>query len=308
MMWTSIIILGVALAYALPELLRKPMNTNARRAVKGKFANLPSGKTHYSWEGPKKGPVAVCVHGLTTGSYVWLAVQKILNMMGYRVLRYDLYGRGMSDRPEGHQDRAFFLRQLEELLADQGVEGDFSLFGYSMGGSIATAYAAQNPDRVDRLVLLATAGLGHTPSPFFRFCTRTPFVGDLFMRLFGAMFLRRALRAAPVGEIDGIAKRQAAETRYRGYLPAVLSSLRNMLADDLSAEHRIIAENNIPVLAIWGDADAAIPMTAVGRLAQINREARQVTLLGATHALPYSHSADIHAAMQDFLREFVRDY
>lgn len=276
-------ILALWAASALAERRRRPMDDAARADAPGQFARLASGVTHYRWDGPTRGPVAVCIHGLSTGCQGWDPVAGNLAMMGYRVLRYDLYGRGLSDRPGGDQDRAFFLTQLRELLADQGLRDGLMLVGYSMGGSIAAAFAAEAPEKVDRIILLAPAGLGHTPDRGAEFCRRVPVLGDWLFRLFGA--------------------RQVAEARFRGYLPAVLSSRRHMLTEDMAPEHRIIAQQGIPVLAIWGEQDAAIPLTAVGRLAQINPAAWQVELPGATHALPVTHPGEIHAAVQEFLRE-----
>lgn len=82
-----------------------------------------------------RGPVAVCVHGLTTPSFVWHGLARGLATFGYRVLIYDLYGRGYSDRAPGHQDQAYFLQQLNDLLEDQQIKGDITLLGYSMGGA-----------------------------------------------------------------------------------------------------------------------------------------------------------------------------
>jgi pimeloyl-ACP methyl ester carboxylesterase len=64
---------------------------------------------------------------------------------GHRVLTYDLYGRGYSDRPGGEQDARFFIRQLEDLLEHQGVTQPVTLLGYSMGGAIGAAFAAKHP-------------------------------------------------------------------------------------------------------------------------------------------------------------------
>ena len=113
------------------------MDDAARAAAPGRIARLSQGATHYTWTGPENGPVAVCVHGLTTPLQAWDGIAARLAEAGYRVLAYDLYGRGYSDRPGGTQDSAFFLRQLDDLLADQGIAGDITLLGYSMGGAIA---------------------------------------------------------------------------------------------------------------------------------------------------------------------------
>ncbi|MHC0052142.1 alpha/beta fold hydrolase [Actibacterium sp. D379-3] len=304
MIWLAALLLLFALGWVLPERWRWPMNRAARADAPGRFADLTDGQTHYRWDGPVNGRVAVCVHGLTSGSYVWDGVVKILTLMGFRVLRYDLYGRGYSDRPGGAQNRAFFLRQLDDLLAHQNLAGVEMMLGYSMGASIAVAWAAAAPERVQRLVLLAPAGLGQMQGRLMRFMTRVPVLGDWVMRVFGGVILRRGIRRAQApSAVEGIAQMQAEETYHRGYLAAVLSSQRHMLAEDLEPEHRRIARSGQPLLAIWGDADAVIPLSALGRLSQINRQARQVTVAGAGHGLPYTHVREIHAALQGFLRE-----
>jgi len=285
----------------LAERRRKPLESVRPAGNVIRLAQLSQGQTHYRWDGPKNGPVAVCVHGLTTGSYVWDPTVAILTRMGYRVLRYDLYGRGYSDRPAGTQDRAFFLTQLEEILDDQGVEDQILLIGYSMGGSIAAAFTAQHPQRIDRLVLLAPAGLGLSETWFARICRQVPLIGDALMGAFGGIMLRRGVRASsPPGEIRD---EQLDETRRKGYLAAVLSSQRHMLAEDLSDSHAQIAARGIPVLAIWGEQDGVIPITSLGQLAQINRRARHETIAQATHTLGITHPKEIQTAIQAFLRD-----
>ena len=300
----ALLLAALAAVYVLSERLRRPLDARARQGAPGQFAELSQGVTHYRWDGPTRGPVAVCVHGVASASYVWEAVVRALTMMGFRVLRYDLYGRGLSDRPAGRQDAEFFLRQLRDLLEDQGLEGDLTLLGYSMGGSIVTCFAAEEPHRVERLILLAPAGLGHHPAPLHRLARSVPLFGDWLMQVLGGWQTRRDARRAgrlPVA-VEGIAAMQLGEIRFRGFLPAVLSSLRHMLAADLGPQHKVIAEAGIPVLAVWGGADPAIPLAGMGRLAEINRAARQVQVKDATHALPYTHTREVHAAIQEFLR------
>jgi len=173
-MWIWIGLLLAAFLIALPfilERLRRPMDEKARRNAPGRFADLTQGKTHYRWHGHVDGPVLVLVHGLTTPSY----------------------GRGYSDRAGGRQDCDFFLMQLEDLLIDQGIGEDFSLLGYSMGGAIATCFAARHPDSIDRLILLAPTGLSYRPGRFARFVAQTPLIGDWLMRVFGGFVIRRGI-------------------------------------------------------------------------------------------------------------------
>lgn len=299
---------GIAAAPFLRERLRPEMDAEARRAAPGDFAPLPLGDTHYMLAGQARGPLAVCVHGLTTPSFVWEALLPELARLGFRVLVYDLYGRGFSDRPAGRQDAAFFIGQLDALLAGLLEEDEeITLIGYSMGGAIAAAYAAHHPERVRRLVLLAPAGMGHDLGPLARLVRGAPLFGDwLFLAGYPWQLRRGIAEEAASGResaVPDMAERQAAELRWRGFLPAVKASLRGILARPLEAEHRAISRAGVPVLAIWGREDTVIPISGLGRLAQWNRVARQEVIEGAGHGLAYTHAPEVAETMRDFVED-----
>ncbi len=303
MIWflVVLVILGaIAIWPFAREAMRQPMDDAARQDAPGDFVELSQGITHFRWIGPVRGPVAVCVHGLTTPSMVWDAVAKGLALMGFRVLVYDLYGRGYSDRAPGLQDQDFFIRQLEDLLASQGITEDVTLLGYSMGGAIVSAFAARHPERVLRVILLAPAGMGHDLGKLAKFTRDTPILGDwlMLLRYPGAhMKGTEAERVLP-SEVEGIVDYQQAELSKRGFVPAVLSSLRGILPRPLEKEHRAISREGIPVLAIWGRDDAVIPIRAMGQLTQWNRVARHEVIEGAGHGLTYTHAAAVLRAIE----------
>ncbi|WP_375688471.1 alpha/beta fold hydrolase [Pseudooceanicola sp. LIPI14-2-Ac024] len=304
MSWILLVLLPPLIVVLVPLVneWRKPRMAGRWRAgAPGDMAALSMGATHFRWHGPADAAkTAVCVHGLTTPSFVWDGVAERLVAQGYRVLVYDLYGRGYSDRPAGAQTRAFFLTQLEELIAHEGITGEFTLVGYSMGGSIATCFAAKHPDRVRRLVLVAPAGLGHVTPPFGRFCIAVPGIGDwLFRALFPTSFRRAARKMTRNEGIPAeVSAAQVAEVEMRGFVPAVLSSMRGMLAETLETEHRAIAATGMPVLAIWATRDATIPIKNMGRLATWNRTAQQAQVEGATHWAPITHPDEVARAMR----------
>lgn len=302
-----ILILAILAVPVIIELMRKPMNDRARADAPGSFATLSQGITHYQWIGPMRGPVAVCVHGLTTPSFVWQGLAAGLARMGYRVLIYDLYGRGYSDRVTGRQTKAFFLRQLDDLLANQQVDSDITLVGYSMGGAIATAFAADHPDRIRHLVLLAPAGMGTGTGAkgLAGFIIRTPVIGNWLML---ALFARQHRKSTEAerdlpGSVENIVDLQQNELRYRGFIPAVLLSLRGILSRPQMDEHKAIHRAGIPVLAIWGDCDKVIPLSSLGTLTQWSRHARQDTIQGAGHGLPYTHTDEVLRSLTNALRD-----
>ena len=146
----------------LKEAIKKKLGEKERTNAPGNFVTLSRGVVHYRWLGAEKGDLVVCIHGLTTPSFVFEGLASHYADIGKRVLVYDHYGRGYSDRPKGKQDKAFFINQLDELLNKLEIKRQkFDLVGYSMGGAIATAYAAHNPNRLNKLILIASAGIGH---------------------------------------------------------------------------------------------------------------------------------------------------
>ncbi len=297
-------VLGAVIAApSVAEALRQPMTRIAQERAPGNVAELPSGRTHYRWIGPKGGPIAVCIHGLSSPHYIFAATARSLAALGYRVLAYDLYGRGFSSKPRGRQDVDYFLTQLRDLLDFLGIEGPVTVVGYSMGGALATAFAAEEGVRIKGLILLASAGL----QPLYRTpkdrVWTLPVVGDWMSAVLGGWALRRELAAdgdAPT-VIPDLSKRLAHETRRRGYLPSLLSSKRHVLTQVMDDDHRAIADYQIPVLAIWGREDRVIALAAMGRLAELNPAAHHVELAKATHNFPQTHPSKVAAALKDFL-------
>jgi len=296
-MWGWLLVGLVLLGGAAPwltELRRQPVRA-ARSQAPGAFAALSQGRTHYRWSGDTAGPVVVLIHGLTTPSFVWDELEARLVGAGHRVLSYDLYGRGFSDRPRGAQGRGFFLRQLEDLLADQGVEANFALIGYSMGGAIATAFSAASAERVNRLILLAPAGMGHELGAAQRLIRLPAALAEALMLLIFPRSFRRAAEVerrkpgVPEAVVDG----QLAQLERRGYVRSVLASLRGILAEDFEADHRRIAAARLPVLAIWGARDTTIPIAAKAVLTRWNPGARHAVIDAGDHALTYTHAAEI---------------
>ena len=260
-------------------------------------------RTHYRWLGPEDGPVAICIHGLTTPSFVWDAFAPVLAQHGYRVLLYDLYGRGLSDVPPGVQTGTYFADQLDRLLDALHVKTPTLLLGYSMGGAIAAHYAATRPHRVAKLVLIAPAGFGHDLGLVARLSTRLPVLGGALMRVAYPATTRRALEAdrdMPCA-VENMIERQIEEIHWRGFAPAVWSSIRGVLSEDLAPCHRRISELGLPTLVIWGEEDDVIPLSGMARLQTWNPGAQNQVIAKAGHALPYTHIREFAKACAGLL-------
>ena len=71
MIWWGLAALTLVVAAPVLREAARPRIDRASGRVPGAFATLSRGRTQYRWHGPEGGPVTVCVHGLTTPSFVW---------------------------------------------------------------------------------------------------------------------------------------------------------------------------------------------------------------------------------------------
>ena len=101
-------------AYQNPE--ARALDADARVGAPGAFVALTGGTTHFEVAGPETGRVAVLVHGFSVPAYIWDPTFAALGGAGYRMIRYDLFGRGLSDRPDAAHDGPFYDAQLDDVL------------------------------------------------------------------------------------------------------------------------------------------------------------------------------------------------
>ena len=99
----------------------------------------------------------VFIHGFGGKAEQWqYQIQKFA--VENRVIALDLRGHGLSDKPGRGYGMSRVVEDLETALTLLKVKGKIVLVGHSFGGAVVTEYALKNPDRVERLILIATAG------------------------------------------------------------------------------------------------------------------------------------------------------
>ncbi|MBE9636085.1 alpha/beta fold hydrolase [Salipiger mangrovisoli] len=306
------IALALPLLAALPgigELRRRKLDRTCQTEAPGQFARLSQGDTHYSLTGPEGGDLVVCIHGLTASSVVFKALARHLAAQGKRVLTYDLYGRGYSDRPRAIQTPAFLTRQLHELLGALKLEAPFTLLGYSLGATVAVQFAAEMPERVTRLVLLAPAGIESDLSPIVEWTAEHRGLGDwLFHMVFPKAHRQNVIESSDArSEVPEIDRVHLAELERRGYVRSVLSSLRGCLLEPQEAIHRRIAGLGLPMLAIWGGQDRMVGAGSIEQLAAWNPAVEQRVIEDAWHGIPHTHALQVAQLVcaQEHAREFA---
>ena len=103
-------------------------------------------------EWPGKGPAIVCIHGLTANHTCWQSLADILTPE-YRLIAYDLRGRGESDKPPKGYSLEIHARDVNALL-DRFDLKRAVIVGHSLGAKIALHFAVYYPKRVSKLILV----------------------------------------------------------------------------------------------------------------------------------------------------------
>ncbi|PIL32015.1 hypothetical protein GSI_06719 [Ganoderma sinense ZZ0214-1] len=147
---------------ALPETSKIRQLYPADLFPNGNYAPLLYGRVRYWIVGPEDGTKVVLIHGISTPSVTWTHIGPYLAERGFRVLVYDLYGKGYSQAPVTTYNPYFFVAQLALLL--QYVRWDSAhIVGFSMGGGIAGVFTASLPHLVaGKTVFISSAGLVET--------------------------------------------------------------------------------------------------------------------------------------------------
>ncbi len=237
------------------------LTQSEKKKYSGSFIKLPCGETHYELKGNKE--AVVLVHGYATPYFIYDKIFAFLVEKGYKVLRYDLLGRGLSERVKADYTPDLFARQLKELT-DALLPGEkFFLFGTSMGGAVVTAFAAKYPEKIKKLFLLAPAGMEYK-APFYMKMAQKPFLGEIMFKTLGGKLLLNGSCSELLfskDETDYYLEKFAEGARYKGFLAATLSSLRNtLMRPDITVSNYIkTAKNGVSVCTIWGTADKTMP-------------------------------------------------
>lgn len=92
-------------------------------------------KVHYSLDGEPQNPLIVCFHGFgSAGTYTYKRTAKDLVELGFKVLRFDWYGHGLSAGPNNViYNEELYLEQADHLLDALQLTEPFHLIGWSMG-------------------------------------------------------------------------------------------------------------------------------------------------------------------------------
>lgn len=266
------------------------LNNELRSLLGGSFVRLSDGAVAYNIKEVGSSFVAVLIHGYSVPSFVWRGVQTRLNQAGISTLVYDLYGHGLSDRPNTEYTRDLYDRQLTELLHQLIPNKKVLLVGWSMGAMIAARYATKHVDTVVSVYLISPSGLPIDMGATGRIA-RIPLIGDIGFSLFGGRGLRNAQRQffEDMRGFEAYMRDFEHQMQFKGFRRAMLSTLREMDMDNFSAEYEKFGKASIPTRVVWAKKDRATPFQNSRVFVRLVPHANVVPMQGVGHASLYEN-------------------
>ena len=298
-----IVFLGIFLlvgAYYMLDPENQKLTDGERKKSGGTYINLSDGITHYKLTGPIGGKVVVFVHGGTIPMWTWNTYTKSLNDAGFRVLSYDQYGRGYSDRPDVTYDQELYKRQLLELVDKLELSEKFDLIGLSVGGGTSVNFTAHYPDRVRNLVLISPLINNFKLPAIFQI----PVVGEFAARLIGVKTILKRFNSLVEGNPDADTYRMLykKQTTYKGFQRSLLSMLRNDAVRDYTDAYQKLAKQKHKILLIWGTADTEVTGEMIKDIRSFLPRLQFKPVEGVGHGIEFQKPEVIKALIIDFLR------
>src|SRR5262245_3645431 len=214
-----------------------------------------------------KGPALLLLHGIGDRSDTW---QQLIPELArdHTVIAPDFLGHGRSDKPRADYSVAAYANGMRDLLSVLGIERA-TVVGHSLGGGVAMQFAYQFPERCERLVLVATGGIGRSVNPLLRLVAAPN--ADLILPLLRVPATRRIghLVISALAALDTNLGRDAEELHQifealpdENAMQAFVRTLRAVVdwrGQVVTMLDRCYLTRGMPTLLVWGTRDAVVP-------------------------------------------------
>ncbi|MEP6719100.1 MAG: alpha/beta hydrolase [bacterium] len=236
-----------------------------------RFAEVDGVTVHYQEAGESSAPTLVLIHGFASSNLVWSKVLLPLAEAGFRVIAPDLLGYGYSGKPRDLEYTIASQARMVIGLLKQLSIARVGLVGSSYGGAVAATIALDNPELVERLVLVGAVTNNKPTRYMLMRLFGSPIIGDILSPLVvgSRRLLRRRMKRVYDRHAWELDERRV-QARHlplatRGTHRAIIRTVRRWDAERISREAHLLKQ---PTLILWGDSDREVPLTDGERLRQ----------------------------------------
>ena len=257
-----------------------------------------------------EGPVLLLLHGLGCDHTTWEPVIDALAKR-YTVIAPDLLGHGQSAKPRADYSVGGYANAMRDLITVLGID-KVTVVGHSFGGGIAMQFAYQFPERTERLILVASGGLGPEVSPAIRAITTPGFhqvMGLLTLpgvRHVGMAGLR-ALSGAPLKharDLDEVANIYDSfkDPYARHAIQHVVRAVVDWRGQIITMADRAYLTEAMPMCVVWGRDDRVIPVRHADNVGELAPLARVEVIPNAGHFPHKDHPHRFAKIVHEFIR------
>jgi pimeloyl-ACP methyl ester carboxylesterase len=246
--------------------------------------------------GPAGAPEVLLIHGLGgTSLGEWYAPGRLLARR-FKVTMVDHRNHGLSPRTTTRFEVEDVADDVAAVLAELGIES-IDVVGYSMGGAIAQSLAYRHPQRVRRLVLVATLAAHTTAARLLRRLSVVVIRAWERITGVGTPEVRWAYLAG-TGAVRRPHRRWLwADTHRRDPEAGAAAAFAILRFDSRPWLTRL----DHPCLVVIPTRDQLVPPRWQYDLASRLGRAEIAELTGARHEAPWTHSEQLASAVSEFL-------
>lgn len=297
-----IMTLVLILLYLYKDKETLELNADARSKLGGTYIQLQNGVVHYELsEKPKhtQQPTVVLVHGFSSPLYVFEPTYTYLKQ-NYQVLRFDLFGRGFSDRIDSDYGIDLYVKQLHELLSALDIKGEVNLVGLSMGGAIVTHFTNRYPQKVNKISLIDP--LIHTPDrPELR-AVKLPGLGEYLVKV---VMVPKFINGVAESVHDprtfpDWSRLFEVQTNYMGFSKALLQTARHLAGKNYKDQYQALGQLGKPVQLFWGMQDKVIPISDAEKIKVLVPGLEFHAIDNAGHLPHYEQAATVSPLISQF--------
>ncbi len=292
------LLLGVGYWLWTPDKPRAALEAKYLRDP-GDMISVAGARLHVRDSGPKDGPAVIMIHGFGSSLHTWDSWANGLQDR-FRVIRFDLPGSGLSE-PDAlgrYDDRRSF--EILAALMDQLGVRQAGLIGNSIGGRISWGFAAAQPDRVAKLVLVAPDGFA-SQGFSYGVAPKVPKTLEAMQYVLPRFMLKMNLAPAygdPKALTEGMVDRYHDLMLAPGVRAALIERMRQTV---LESPEGILSRIKAPVLLVWGEKDGAIPVSNAADYQRLLPRSELVTFPGVGHLPQEEASQTTLPAVKAFL-------
>lgn len=272
-----------------------------------RFVRVGTLKVRY-WKLGERGMPLLLLHGIGASVEFW---QESIHFLArhQRVFAVDLPGHGYTDGPDAAYDSTYFAGFIGRVMDSLKLKRA-NLLGHSIGGGAALTFAAAQPGRVARLVLVDSLGLGTRLHALFRIPT-LPLVGEILARPSRSR-IRRVLEVC-MHDTDIVTEELVDYYYARARQPgagrvflkilranATIGGIRKRVVDSMLS---LLPDLKIPSLLLWGMRDRVLPMKQALYSKSLLPNASAFFVEGSGHMPPLEKPAVFTDVVMKFLSD-----